>query len=112
LTKPALALKMLEEALVQGLPARYLLVDAWFTSPKFCQGVKDLGLNVIGRLKRDHTLYYRDGLGYTLHQLYQAHKHRLVKDTELGLALISVPVTCGNGNSVVVWSTASIDCLS
>jgi hypothetical protein len=35
LTKPALALKMLKAALGQGIPARYLLVDAWFTSPKF-----------------------------------------------------------------------------
>jgi len=79
LTKPALALKMLKAALAQGLPALYLLVDAWFTSPKFCQGVKDLGLHVIGRLKRDQTLYYRDGSGSTLDRLYQAHKHRLVK---------------------------------
>jgi hypothetical protein len=27
------------------------------TSPKFCQGVKDLGLHLIGRRKRDQTLY-------------------------------------------------------
>lgn len=97
LTKPALALKMLKAALAQGIPALYLLVDAWFTSPKFCQGVKDLGLHVIGRLKRDHTLYYWDGTSYTLDQLYQAHKHRLVKAAALGLSLIRVPVSCGNG---------------
>ena len=54
-------------------------MDAWFTSPKFCQAVKDLGLQIIGRLKRDHTLYYRNGVGYTLKQLYQAHKHLLIK---------------------------------
>lgn len=97
LTKPALALKMLKKALVQGLPALYLLVDAWFTSPKFCQGVKDLGLHVIGRVKRDQTLYYGDGTSYTLDQLYQAHKHLLVKVPNLGLSLLRVPVTCGNG---------------
>lgn len=97
LSKPALALKMLKAALAQGIPALHLLVDAWFTSPKFCQGVKDLGLHVIGRLKRDHTLYYRDGVGYILAQLYQAHKHRLVKVPDLGLSLIRVPVYCGNG---------------
>jgi hypothetical protein len=97
LTKPALALKMLKKALVQGIPALYLLVDAWFTSPKFCQGVKDLGLHVIGRLKRGHTLYYWQGSGYTLDQLYQAHKHRLVKAAALDLSLVRVPVSCGNG---------------
>ena len=94
---------MLKKALAQGLPALYLLVDAWFTSPKFCQGVKDLGLHVIGRLKRDHTLYYRDGSGYTLDRLYQAHKHRLVKAAALGLSLTLVPVCCGNGlNGAIV----------
>ena len=70
---------MLKAALAQGFPASYLLVDAWFTSPTFCRNVQDLGLQIIGRLKRDRTLYYQDGIGYTLKQLYQAHKHRLVK---------------------------------
>ncbi|MCK9375579.1 MAG: transposase [Syntrophobacterales bacterium] len=108
LTKPALALKMLKAALAQGLPARYLLVDAWFTSPTFCQSVQDLGLEVIGLLKRVRTLYYRDGSGYTLEQLYQAHKHWLVKDVALGLALLSVPVTCGNGlQGTIVFTKAT-----
>lgn len=72
-------------------------MDAWFTSPKFCQEVKNLGLHVIGRLKRDRTLYYRDGIGYSLDQLYQVHKHRLIKAAALGLSLVRVPVCCGNG---------------
>jgi hypothetical protein len=97
LTKPALALKMLKAALAPGIPALYLLVDAWFTSPKFAQRVHDLGLPVIGRLKPDHTLHYGDGNGYTLDQLYQAHKHRLVKAASLRLSLLRAPVTCGDG---------------
>ena len=105
LTKPALAVKMLKAAMAQGFPASYLLVDAWFTSPTFCRNVQDLGLQIIGRLKRDRTLYYRAGLGYTLGQLYQAHKHRLVKEATLGLALFSVPVTCGNSLPGVVVLT-------
>ena len=47
--------------------------------------------------ERDRTLYYREGVGYTLDQLYQAHKHRLVKAAALELSLIRVPVRCGNG---------------
>ena len=105
LTKPGLALKMLHAALRQGIPASYLLVDAWFTSPTLCPSVQDLGLEVIGRLKRDRTRYYRGEAGYTLDQLYQAHKHRLVKDPTLGLALVSVSVTCGNGlQGTIVFS--------
>ena len=97
LTKPDLAVKMLKKALAQGIPAPYLLVDAWFTSPKFCREVKNLGLHLIGRLKRDHTRYYWDGTGFTLDQLYQVHKRRLVKAAALGLSLVRVPVSCGNG---------------
>ncbi len=80
-----------------GISAPYLLVDAWFPSPKFCQDVKNLGLQVIGRLKRDHTLYSWHGTGYTLDQLYRVHKHSLVKAAALGLSLLRVPVTCSNG---------------
>lgn len=57
LTKPALAVKMLKAGMAQGFPASHLLVDAWFTSPTFCRRVQDLGLQIIGRLKRDRTLY-------------------------------------------------------
>lgn len=88
---------MLKAALARGIPAFCLLVDAWFTSPKFCQAVKDLGLQIIGRLKRDHTRYYWNGAGYTLKQRYRVHQHLLIKAEALGLSLLRVPVTCGNG---------------
>ena len=97
LSKPALARKLLKAALAQGLSAPYVLVDAWFTSPVFCQAVRDLGLHVIGRLKRDQTRYYRHGSAYTLEQLYRAHRHRLSKVPALGVSLRRLPVTCGNG---------------
>lgn len=97
LSKPALGLKMLKAALARGISASYLLVDAWFTSPAFCRRVQELGLQVIGRLKRGHTLYYQGEVGLTLDQLYQVHKHLLVKVPTLGLSLIRVPVTCSNG---------------
>jgi len=97
LTKIELALKMLAQLVAQGLPALYLLVDAWFTSPKFCKAVKELGLHVIGRLKADGTLYTHEGQAYNLRQLYRACRHLLTPAPELGLALARVPVVCGNG---------------
>jgi hypothetical protein len=46
-----------------------------------------------------------DEIGYTLDQLFQAHKHRLVKAASLGLSLIRVPVSCGNGlHGAIVFS--------
>lgn len=97
LTKVELALKMLAEALAQGVKALYLLVDAWFTSPKFCKAVRELGLHVIGRLKADGTLYAHGDRRANLRQLYRTHRHVLTPAPEMGLALARVPVTCGNG---------------
>jgi hypothetical protein len=97
LTKVELALKMLAQVVAQGLPALYLLVDAWFTSPKFCKAVKELGLHVIGRLKADGTLYAHGDRRANLRQLYRTHRHLLTPAPEMGLALARVPVTCGNG---------------
>jgi hypothetical protein len=34
------ARELTKSALTQGIAPPYLLVDAWFTSPTFCQGVK------------------------------------------------------------------------
>lgn len=96
-TKPELALTMLQAALVQGIPVPYLLVDARFSSLKFCQALKDLGLQIIGSPKRETTLYYQAGVGYTIKQLYQAHQHLLIKVEALGLSLLRVPVTYCNG---------------
>ncbi len=97
MTKVELALQLVARALAQGVKALYVLVDAWFTSPKFCQAMRELGLHVIGRLSRDHTRFLVAGEWCTLDELYQRHKHLLVKDPELGLLLARVPVTCGNG---------------
>jgi hypothetical protein len=81
----------------QGVKALYLLVDAWFTSPKFCKAVRELGLHVIGRLKADGTLYAHGDRRANLRQLYRTHRHVLTPAPEMGLALTRVPVTCGNG---------------
>jgi hypothetical protein len=59
----------------------------------FCRSVQDLGLQVVGRLKRYRTPYNHEGVGLTLDQLYQAGKRRLVKVPALGLSLIRVPAS-------------------
>jgi hypothetical protein len=100
-------------AMAQGIPARCLLVGSWFSSPQFCQAVgqavQELNpkfkLDIIGRLKRGKTRYYVDGVEDTLTQLYQAHGRQLNWVKELGLSLIRVPVTCGNGLSGAIVFT-------
>ena len=97
LSKPELAVNMLKEALAKGIPASYLLIDSWFSSPKLFKKVLGLKLHVIGRLKDTKTLYRYDNQRLRLSKLYEVIKDSLVKDPELGCLLSSVPVLCGNG---------------
>jgi hypothetical protein len=97
LGKPELAVKMLKEALAKGIPASYLLIDSWFSSPKLFKNALGLQLHVIGRLKNTKTLYRYDNQRLRLSKLYEVIKDSLVKDPELGCLLSSVPVLCGNG---------------
>ena len=97
LSKPELAVKMLKQALAKGIPASYLLIDSWFSSPKLFKNISGLKLHVIGRLKDTKTLYRYDNQRLRLSKLYEVIKDSLVKDPELGCLLNSVPVLCGNG---------------
>ena len=97
LSKPELAVKMLKQALAKGIPASYLLIDSWFSSPKLFKNILGLKLHVIGRLKDTKTLYRYDNQRLRLSKLYEVIKDSLVKDPELGCLLSSVPVLCGNG---------------
>ncbi len=87
-TKIELSLQRLTQALAQGIKATWLLVAAWFTSPKFYAAVRELGLHVIGRLKADGTLYTHEGQAYNLRQLYRACRHLLTPVPEMGLAAL------------------------
>jgi hypothetical protein len=97
LTKIELAVNLLKEALAKGIAASHVLVDAWFTSPKFFQGVRELNLHAIGRLKNGKTRYLYEGKWLSLSQLYHAAKRNLIRDPELGCPVTAVSVTCRNG---------------
>jgi len=97
ISKLDLSLKMLKKARAQGINAAYVLVDRWFTSPKFMQALRGLGLHALGRLKKDGTRYQYQGRWLTLAQLYQIKKPDLVLDKELGYQLVNVAVTCPHG---------------
>jgi hypothetical protein len=97
LSKLELSLQMLQQALKKGVRAAYVLFDRWFTSPKFLQAIRWLGLHAIGRLKNDNVCYVYQGRSLTLAQLYRRIKSDLVWNQELQLSLASVTVTCSNG---------------
>ncbi len=97
LTKIELAINMLKGALAKGIAASHVLVDAWFTSPKFFQDVRHLNLHAVGRLKNGKTRYLNKGEWLSLSQLYHAANGTLIRDPELGCPVTAIPVTCRNG---------------
>jgi hypothetical protein len=97
LSKNELAIKMLNEALAKGIPASSLLIDAWFTSPKFFKQAPEIGLHVIGRLKNNKTRYLHEGRWLRLCELYDTVKYTMRKDPELGCPVSAVAVRCRNG---------------
>lgn len=96
LNKPQLAIKMVKEALRKAIPGSYLLVDAWFASPKFFKDVRTLGLHGIGRLKNHKNRYLYEGKWLRLSTLYELAKPTLIKDKELGCLLVALPTRCHN----------------
>ena len=97
LSKLELSLQMLQRALTKGVRASYVLFDRWFTSPKFLQAIRALGLHAIGRLKNDAVRYGYQGRWLTVAQLYRLKKSDLVWNQELQYSLATVAVTCANG---------------
>jgi hypothetical protein len=97
LSKLELSLQMLQRALKKGVRAAYVLFDRWFTSPKFLQAIRSLGLHAIGRLKNDNVRYGYQGCWLTVAQLYRLKKSDLVWNRELQYSLTTVAVTCVNG---------------
>jgi hypothetical protein len=96
-SKLELSIKMLQSALDKGIEAAYVLVDRWFTSPKFMKDIRELGLHFIGRLKKDDTRYCYNDQWVNLTELYQIKQNDLILNKELGYQLAAAPVTCSNG---------------
>ncbi len=69
LSKPEAAVKLIQNALDEGIMADYVLMDTWFTTEPMIQSVLDLGLDVIGMVKQLKQRYYFNGKTYTLPEL-------------------------------------------
>jgi len=75
--KPALALKMLEAVKGTAAQVKYVLFDSWFSSPKFVLSVKNLGYDVVARLKNhENYRYLLSGARLSLSRIYKSGKKR------------------------------------
>jgi hypothetical protein len=75
--KPELALDMLQKIKGTSAQAKYVLFDSWFASSSFILSVKNLGYDVVARLK-NHKNYRYDFNGelLSLSEIYAENKKR------------------------------------
>lgn len=50
--------ELIRQAISLGVPAKYVLFDSWFSSPKVFSYLKQLGLDGLGMIKRSTKTYY------------------------------------------------------
>ena len=63
---------MIKQTISEGVPAKYVLFDSWFSSPKMFWQLKQLGLDSVGMLKQTKKVYYRyRGRLYDVKGLYE-----------------------------------------
>lgn len=93
-TKLELALMMIENAVNYGILPGYVIFDSWYAWPAFINAIRKINntIHVICRLKKNNILYEYNGKEYTLSQLYQKNKKRMVKDNITGLYLCRIKV--------------------
>ena len=70
-------LELLKAAKTGGIPAKYVLFDSWFSSPKSLHAVKNLGYEVIGMIKKTPKMFFRyNKEELSLINIYKRNKKR------------------------------------
>ena len=70
-------LELLKAAKNADIPAKYVLFDSWFSSPKSLHAVKNLGYEVIGMIKKTPKMFFRyNGEALSLIHIYKKNKKR------------------------------------
>ena len=70
-------LELLKTAKAAGIPAKYVLFDSWFTSPKTLHAVKKIGYDAIGMVKKSPKMHFvYEGESLSLPDIYKRNKKR------------------------------------
>ena len=105
MSKPDLALKMIQRALDRGIGAGYVLFDSWYAWPSFIRAIRKINkgaVHVICRLKNTMVNYEYKGKKYRLSELYGKVRSTLRKDSRTGLLLARVTVKLSGSNEEAV----------
>jgi len=73
-SKSQIALDMVKRAVKAGVQADYLLVDSWYSKPKFIKEMNTLGLRVISRIVNNNKIWNFIEKEKTLNAIYNKYK--------------------------------------
>lgn len=69
--------ELLKAAKTARIPARYVLFDSWFSSPKSLHAIKGIGYDVISMIKKTPKMYFQyDGESIPLTEIYKRNRKR------------------------------------
>ncbi|RQV96835.1 IS4 family transposase [bacterium] len=69
---PDVSVQMIRRAKRWGIPAKYVLMDSWFTLPKTILRIRSLGIHLIGMIKRSSRIHYLfEGQELDVMQIYR-----------------------------------------
>ena len=90
-TKPALVLSMLESVKGTAAQAKYVVFDSWFSSPSAIISIRQLGYDVVARLKNNENFRYKfRGENASISRIYATSKKRRGRSKYLLSALVDV----------------------
>ncbi|QGP75682.1 transposase [Tetragenococcus halophilus] len=70
-------IELLQAALKEGIQAKYMLFDSWFSSPKMFHALRGLNLHAVCMVKRSKKVYYRyHGEWVDVKTIFQIEKKR------------------------------------
>lgn len=91
------SIELIRQAKETGIPAKYVLMDTWFSSPKMVLALKQMDLDTIAMVKKSSKVFYKyKGKLCSVKDIYrQNHKRR-----GRSKYLLSVEVEVGRENSI------------
>lgn len=97
--KPALLLRMLKDVKGTAAQAQYVLFDSWFSTPSAIVNIKQLGYDVVARLKKLNTFQYLySGEKLPISKIYSQNRKR----RGMSKYLLSVMVEVSNKENETV----------
>ena len=84
-------IELLKQAKKANIPAKYVLFDSWFSSPRSIHAVREIGYDVIAMVKKTPKMFFRyNGEDMSLISIYNKNKKRRGRSRYLLSVMVDV----------------------